>query len=167
MSDTLYDTDFVRWTERQAEALRQAARAGSNPPLDWENLAEEIEDLGKEIRHRIEGLTGQILVHLLKLACSPSGRNHPKWMSAVDTFRVRLRKLLDENPALRARYPQLMQSELESALKLASREFRRFGEDSAVLALSAWKARGFTPDEVLADGLYPAPGTTEMVSEDE
>ena len=167
MSDTLYDTDFVRWTERQAEALRQAAREGSNLPIDWENLAEEVEDLGKEIRHKIESLTGQILVHLLKLACSPAGRNHPNWMGEVDTFRVRLRKLLDENPALRARYAELTQPELEMSVKLARREFRRFGEDSALASLAAWKARGITPDEVLSDGLYPVPGTTEMASEDE
>ena len=39
-SDTLYDEDFVVWTERQAENLRHSAREGSNLPLDWENLAE-------------------------------------------------------------------------------------------------------------------------------
>jgi len=37
--NNLYDEDFVRWTEEQAAALRQAK--GSNLPLDWENLAEE------------------------------------------------------------------------------------------------------------------------------
>jgi Domain of unknown function DUF29 len=49
----LYDEDLVRWSEQQAAALRRAksmppAAAGvSNLPLDWENLAEEIESLGK------------------------------------------------------------------------------------------------------------------------
>ncbi len=47
---TLYDEDFVAWAEHQAEALRAAARGGSNQALDWENLAEEIEDLGKSLR---------------------------------------------------------------------------------------------------------------------
>jgi hypothetical protein len=42
----LYEEDFVRWTEQQAAALRAAARAGTNLPLDWENLAEEIDSLG-------------------------------------------------------------------------------------------------------------------------
>jgi Domain of unknown function DUF29 len=39
----LYDTDFVRWTEEQAATLR----AGRFDALDRENLAEEIECLGK------------------------------------------------------------------------------------------------------------------------
>ncbi|MBV9018118.1 MAG: DUF29 family protein, partial [Alphaproteobacteria bacterium] len=37
---TLYDEDFVAWTEQQAEALRSAGRGRTNQPLDWENLAE-------------------------------------------------------------------------------------------------------------------------------
>ena len=44
---TLYDQDFVTWAEQQAEALRAAGRGTTNQPLDWENLAEEIEDLPK------------------------------------------------------------------------------------------------------------------------
>ena len=37
--DISYESDFVTWTERQAEALRRAAREGSNLPIDWDNLA--------------------------------------------------------------------------------------------------------------------------------
>jgi hypothetical protein len=43
---SIYDLDFVGWTEQQAEALRTAARGGSNQVVDWQNLAEEIEGLG-------------------------------------------------------------------------------------------------------------------------
>ena len=51
---TLYERDTVAWSEQQAAALqRPAARGGSNQPLDWENLAEEIEDLAKSLRLRL------------------------------------------------------------------------------------------------------------------
>ena len=46
---SLYDEDFFAWSQQQAEALRAAARGGWNQPLDWHNLAEEIEDLGNPI----------------------------------------------------------------------------------------------------------------------
>jgi hypothetical protein len=36
----LYEEDFVRWTEQQSSALRDAARVDTNLPLDWENLAD-------------------------------------------------------------------------------------------------------------------------------
>jgi len=49
----LYQQDFVRWTEEQSSALREAARFGTNLPLDWENLAEEIESLGSSQRHEL------------------------------------------------------------------------------------------------------------------
>ena len=45
---TLYERDFVRWTESQAAELRRAAETGTNLPLDWLRLAEEVEILGRE-----------------------------------------------------------------------------------------------------------------------
>jgi len=43
---TLYDTDFVEWTARTAELQRE----GRFEDIDLENLAEEVEDLGKSER---------------------------------------------------------------------------------------------------------------------
>ena len=63
----LYERDFVRWTEEQSRALRDAAGIGTNLPLDWENLAEEIESLGQSQRHELRSRIAVILEHLLKL----------------------------------------------------------------------------------------------------
>jgi len=53
----LYDKDFLLWTQEQSRLLRQAAERRVNFPLDWENLAQEIESLGKsqraELRNRL------------------------------------------------------------------------------------------------------------------
>jgi hypothetical protein len=64
---TLYDEDFVAWSEQQAEALRAAARTGSNQQLDWENLAEEIESLGRSQRRELRSRLSVIMEHLVKL----------------------------------------------------------------------------------------------------
>ena len=45
-----YESDLYEWTKAQADALRRRA---SNE-LDWDNLAEEIETLGRSNRHQIE-----------------------------------------------------------------------------------------------------------------
>jgi len=65
MSDasTLYDADFFAWTKRQAKALRAAARSGTNQPLDWENLAEEIEGLGASERSALGSHIMRIIQH--------------------------------------------------------------------------------------------------------
>src|SRR4029077_9662372 len=64
---TLYDEDIVAWSKQQADALRAAARSGSNLQLDWENLAEEVEDLAKSYRLSLKSHLRRIVQHLVKL----------------------------------------------------------------------------------------------------
>jgi hypothetical protein len=44
MSDTDYETDVVRWSERQAALLREraAGKLVNEADLDWTNLAAKI-----------------------------------------------------------------------------------------------------------------------------
>ena len=65
MSD--YDTDILTWSERQA-ALRRRVEAGEkvNDQVDWENVIEEIESVGRSELHDVESLLTQALAHMLK-----------------------------------------------------------------------------------------------------
>ena len=63
--DMKYDEDLYRWTVEQSVALRK--RRASNE-LDWDNLAEEIESLGRSCRREIGSRLEILLIHLLKLA---------------------------------------------------------------------------------------------------
>ena len=74
MSDvkTRYDEDFVAWSKEQTDALRAEARTGSNQKLDWENLAEEIESLGKSQLHQLKSQVRRVIELLLKLEFSPA-----------------------------------------------------------------------------------------------
>ena len=66
MSDLkpLHDEDFLAWSKEQAEALRAAATAGSNLALDWENLAEEIEDLGAAQKSALYSQVRRVIQYL-------------------------------------------------------------------------------------------------------
>jgi Domain of unknown function DUF29 len=77
----LYEQDFFLWTKEQAAALRLAKN--SNLPLDWENLAEEIESLGKSDRRELRSQIRRILRHLLKLEATPSVEPRAGWRSTV------------------------------------------------------------------------------------
>jgi hypothetical protein len=92
MADDLYDHDFYLWTRAQAEALRSHGR-GANA-LDYDHIAEELEDLGSSQRHRVESLILQIIAHLYKLSASrnPHPINH--WRAEIIESRVRLRRPL-------------------------------------------------------------------------
>jgi hypothetical protein len=54
MSD-LYGTDFLLWTERQAQLLREHATCDiANRRLDWPSLAEAIESIGASQKSQTE-----------------------------------------------------------------------------------------------------------------
>lgn len=129
--DTLYADDFVIWTERQADALRAAARAGSNLPLDWNHLAEEIESLGSEKLEKVEALLNAILVHLMMLAASPAERPRAKWMREVEEFRDQVERVLRRNPSIRAQLDDMIAREMASAVRLTGRRLREHGEEVA------------------------------------
>ncbi len=80
-----YEADFVRWLEHQAELLR-AGRVGE---LDLENLAEEVDDIGRSQRRAVESELSVILIHLLKYQFQPSKRSR-SWTDTLLEYRGRL-----------------------------------------------------------------------------
>jgi hypothetical protein len=99
---TLYETDFYGWAMEQAEALRQAARLDLNTPkaLDWENLAEEIESLGRSDARELYVRYVQLLLHLLTWVHQSSKRTR-RWRSTIREQRQRITVLLHESPGLK------------------------------------------------------------------
>ena len=99
----LYEHDYYAWVQGQVDALRQRRIED----VDWENVAEEIEDLGKSQRQSAESHMIRLLEHLLKLqyAGGTIRKNNARgWQLSVRDARLVVRKLLDQNPSLR---PQL------------------------------------------------------------
>lgn len=77
VSDT-YDTDSLIWSERQS-ALLLRVRAGEavNDQVDWVNIAEEIESVGRSELHAVELLLVQALRQMLKAEAWPLSRDAP------------------------------------------------------------------------------------------
>jgi hypothetical protein len=67
MSD--YETDVYRWSERQDALLRRLAAGErvNDADLDWPNIAEEIETVGRSERAALSSHIGNVLEHLIKL----------------------------------------------------------------------------------------------------
>jgi len=97
----LYEEDFVRWAEAQATALRRAAAAGSNLPLDWLNLAEEVESLGLSQRRELRSRLSTLIEHLLKLQYSNAPDPRAGWIETVGRERREIELLLEDSPSLR------------------------------------------------------------------
>lgn len=64
---TTYQTDFYSWTQQQASLLK--ARQLSE--LDFYNLIEEIETMGRSEKHALESRLAVLLPHLLKWKYQP------------------------------------------------------------------------------------------------
>jgi len=113
-----YDTDFYAWTQAQAEALRRLGRERINTPdaVDWENVAEEIESMGRSDKREIESRLDVLLQHLLKLAYSADTAPRSGWMETVDEQRDQLSRRLRESPSLR-RYPKEILMEMYPAAR--------------------------------------------------
>jgi hypothetical protein len=86
MSDELYHSDVVAWSEQQADLLRRAARGERVNGLDWTNLIEEIEDVGVSQRTAVESLLRQALVHLLKIGGWPASDAAAHWAGEAVGF---------------------------------------------------------------------------------
>jgi hypothetical protein len=84
-----YDDDIVTWAEEQAAALRALAeRPDLSNAVDWENVAEEIESVGRAHLRAVEGLLIQTLAHFLKRASVPLAPASLHWREEIATFQI-------------------------------------------------------------------------------
>jgi hypothetical protein len=92
MSD--YDIDILVWSERQGELLRRRAAGElvNEAEMDWPNIAEEIEDVGRSQLHAVESLLVQALRHMLKADGWPLSRDAPSWRADAIDFRRQARR---------------------------------------------------------------------------
>ncbi|HET6468769.1 MAG TPA: DUF29 domain-containing protein [Geminicoccaceae bacterium] len=97
-----YEDDFYTWSQEQATALRRAAKSRANlsDPLDFENLAEEIESLGISQQRELYSRYAVILLHLLKWQYQP-GRRSRSWRASIRTQRREIAELLLISPGLK------------------------------------------------------------------
>ena len=114
----LYDQDFFLWTQEQAAALRRAKAA--NLPLDWENLAEEIESLGKSDRRELRSQIRRILRHLFKLEASSAAEPRAGWRSTINDSRSDIEDVLRDSPSLRREVESFVSEEARLAAKFAA-----------------------------------------------
>jgi hypothetical protein len=158
----LYDEDFVVWSRQQAEALRSAAHGGSNQALDWENLAEEIESLGRSDRRELASRIATIIEHLIKLGRSPAREPRQGWRQTVLRERIAIGLLLKDSPSLRREVSDLAASVADSATRLALEEMHARGElpdrpRRTRRSKAPLDHLPYTPEQILGDWFPPEP----------
>lgn len=92
---SLYDEDFLAWTEQQAALLR----AGRLDQLDLDNLAEELDTMGRSEWGELESRLEVLLVHMLKRDHQPEKQTR-SWDATINEQRTRLRRLFRRSPTV-------------------------------------------------------------------
>ena len=102
MPDDLYDRDVLAWSEHQAGLLRRlAAGERLNESVDWANVIEEVESVGRSDLIACESLLEQALVHLLKLHAWPTSQSAAHWRPETRAFLSQARRRF--SPSMRQR----------------------------------------------------------------
>ena len=92
---TLYDLDFYRWCHEQAALVR----AGRFAELDLENVAEELETLGRSDKHHILDILEVLVAFLLMWKYLPGARM-PGWRGMIRHQRDELAQIVADSPSL-------------------------------------------------------------------
>ena len=112
-----YDDDFHRWSHEQARLMRD----GHFDALDRENIAEELETLGRSEAAALRSSLRLIVLHLLKLTYQPECASR-SWRSTIVRERNNAERRLAENPSLKAKLPTLFAEAYEDGRREAIAE---------------------------------------------
>ncbi len=139
-----YDTDLYAWAMEQASLLR----AGRFAEVDVENVAEEIESLGRSTRSELINRLAVLIAHLLKWQVQPDFRSR-SWTLTVEEQRSQVRTILDDNPSLRPKLPEGLDRAFDRAVLRARRET---GFDRQAFPASCpWSLEQILDDEFLPE----------------
>ena len=88
----LYDEDILLWSEQQAHVIRRLGATSFDLPneLDVENVAEEIESVGRSELAAVESFIRLILLHLIKISSEPDALTIRHWKAEIGGFHADL-----------------------------------------------------------------------------
>lgn len=140
---TEYEKDFYAWLMKNAELIRQ----GKFSEVDTENVAEELESMGRREKRELMNRLIILLAHLLKWQFQP-GRRSKSWRNTIVNQRMDIRELLEESPSLYYELEQKMEKAYEKA-KL------RVEEETGMDRKHFPGSCPFSFEQVLDDNFFP------------
>jgi hypothetical protein len=121
---SLYETDYALWVDRTIADLK-AKRLDA---IDWENLIEEVESLGKSQRQELRNRLVTLLEHALKRKFTDFMQDYRGWTDTIRRTQVEIEELLKDSPSLKPYWEKIFNECYGKALKLlrSSPDYSRF-----------------------------------------
>ena len=109
-----YLRDYYGWIEDNLNSIRE----GRLDDVDWMNVAEELEDMGKSKKRALRSQLARLLTHLLKWSHQIQRRrsNQHSWRATIEHARDTVLELLEENPSLKPQLRELLVAAYRDAL---------------------------------------------------
>jgi hypothetical protein len=98
MQKSLYESDFLLWTQETVAKIR----AKDFDHVDFENLIEEIESLGRSEKQELENRLETLLAHLLKRLYVDMPDCFNGWENTIREQRRRISLRLKNTPSLKS-----------------------------------------------------------------
>jgi hypothetical protein len=140
-----YDSDFYLWSADQAALIRE----GRFEQLDIENVAEEIESLGRSDRKSLMSQLRRLLAHLLKWQFQPSRRSK-SWRLSIFSARDEIKVIVDDSPSLN----DVLSAGLDKAYLSAK---KRTALETGLPAATFPSECPYLPNQVLDEDFWPEP----------
>lgn len=95
----LYNRDFNLWIQKTVSDLKNK----DMDAIDWNNLIDEIEGMGKSERRALQSYLERLIEHLLKLKYWDAERTRCErgWKIEILEFRSRIERILNDSPSLK------------------------------------------------------------------
>ncbi len=119
----LYDDDFYRWLQQQAQLLRERRFS----ELDLDNLVEEIQALERAEVRTVEDAICSIIKYRLLKALMPEARQRRYWDSRISEHQSILLSWIESSPSLKPRLLEIFKEEREYAERQAADELEMLG----------------------------------------
>ncbi len=114
---TVYEQDFYLWLCKNTELLRQ----GRVAEIDIENIAEELDAMGKSQHRELVSRLKILFAHLLKWQFEPEHRSG-SWKGTIVEQRHQIEQLLEMSPSLKHQIDQKIPKAYDKAVEYASAE---------------------------------------------
>lgn len=114
----LYDTDYNLWVLQTVKKLEKR----DLDSLDWDNLIEEVLDLSRRDKHKLENLLMRLCEHLLILNYwdSEKERNRGHWQREIINFRKQIKRILKYSPSLKPYLKDVFEECYQDGRQIAS-----------------------------------------------
>lgn len=114
----LYETDYNLWVLETVKKLEKKDFYS----IDLENLIDEVLDLSRRDKRKLESLLMKLIEHLLILSYweAEKVRNQGHWQREIFNFRKQINRLLADSPSLKSYIENEFYSCYQDGRKMAS-----------------------------------------------